>query len=74
MNELNAYQIGIVLMNFLISVFAEACELHDFIFKGARFQALTPSLMKVFFESSGNFAAQNTQLVYLSFIEENYLI
>ena len=41
MNELNVNQIGIVLMNFLISVFAEAYELHDFIFKGARFQALT---------------------------------
>ena len=50
MNELNAYQIGIVLINFFISVFAEAYELHSFIFKGARLQALTPSLMKVFFE------------------------
>ena len=37
MHEL--YQIGIVLTNFLISFFAEACEVHDLILEGAVFHA-----------------------------------
>ena len=38
--------------NFLISALADAYEVHIFIFEGATFKALIPSLMKVFFENS----------------------
>ena len=41
-----------VLANFLISFFAKAYVKQSLILAGARFHALIPSLMKVFFDSS----------------------
>ena len=40
------------LTNFLISFFADAYVLQDFIFRGALFHALIPSLMNVFLDNS----------------------
>ena len=54
---------GIVFTNFLIAIFAEANVLHSFIEIGAKFQALTPSFMKVFFESSEKLDTGNVPLV-----------
>ena len=45
-------QIGTVLTNILISFFAELYVKQFLISIGAQFQALTPSLMKVFFDIS----------------------
>ena len=45
-------QIGIVLINILISFFADAYVMHELIFIGAVFHALMPSLMNVCLESS----------------------
>ena len=57
------FQIGIVFTNFLIAFFAEAKVLHSFIETWARFQALIPSFMKVFFESSEKLDTGNIPLV-----------
>ena len=45
-------QIGIVLTNFLISIFADAYVRQDLMFSGALFHAFMPSLMNVLFDNS----------------------
>ena len=45
-------QIGIVLTNFLISIFADAYVRQDLTFSGALFHAFMPSLMNVLFDNS----------------------
>ena len=49
---MHVIQMGNDLTNFLIAFFADAYVLQDFIFKGALFHALIPSLMDVFSDSS----------------------